>query len=51
MPPWLHAPVFIFTHKHADHFSGGLVRKSAKKLGGKIYIFWNVKELAELPFL
>ena len=41
-------PVFIYTHKHSDHFSGGLVRKSAKKLGGKIYSPWNVKELAEL---
>jgi hypothetical protein len=41
-------PVFIFTHKHSDHFSGGLVRKSAKKLGGKIYSPWNVKDLPEL---
>lgn len=40
-------PVFIFTHKHSDHFSGGLVRKLAKRLGGQIYTPWNVKKLLQ----
>ncbi len=41
-------PIFIFTHKHSDHFSGRLVKKLAKKLGGKIYSPWNVKQLLKL---
>lgn len=41
-------PIFIYTHKHSDHFSGKLVRKLAKKLGGKIYNPWNIKELLKL---
>ncbi len=38
-------PVFIFTHKHSDHYSGKLVRSLAKKLDGKIYSPWNIKKL------
>ncbi len=41
-------PIFIYTHKHSDHYSGRLVKKLAKKLGGKIYSPWNIKELLEL---
>ena len=41
-------PIFIYTHKHSDHFSGRLVRKLAKKLEGKIYTPWNVRELLKL---
>lgn len=41
-------PIFIYTHKHSDHFSGKLVRKLAKKLGGRIYSPWNIKELLKL---
>ena len=41
-------PIFIYTHKHSDHFSGKLVKKLAKKLGGKIYSPWNIKELLKL---
>ncbi|MCK9282488.1 MAG: hypothetical protein M0P71_17880 [Melioribacteraceae bacterium] len=41
-------PIFIYTHKHSDHFAGRLVKKLAKKLGGKIYSPWNVKELLKL---
>lgn len=41
-------PIFIFTHKHADHYSGKLVRKLAKKLDGEIYSPWNKKELLKL---
>jgi L-ascorbate metabolism protein UlaG (beta-lactamase superfamily) len=36
--------VFIFTHKHSDHYSGKLVRK----LQGPVYGPWNVKKLAQL---
>lgn len=41
-------PVFIYTHKHSDHYSGKLVRKLAKKLHGKVYSPGNVKELEKL---
>jgi len=41
-------PIFIFTHKHSDHYSGKLVKKHAEKLNGKIYTPWNVKELLKL---
>lgn len=41
-------PIFIFTHKHNDHYSGRLVKKLAKKLDGEIYTPWNVKKLSEL---
>jgi len=36
--------IFIFTHKHSDHYSGRLLRKRS----GKKYGPWNVKELMEL---
>jgi len=35
--------IFIFTHKHSDHYS-----KKVKKLKGKVFGPWNVKKLAEL---
>jgi len=41
-------PIFIYTHKHSDHFSGKLVKKLTKKLGGRIYSPWNIKELLKL---
>jgi len=41
-------PVFIYTHKHSDHFSGRLVRKLAKNLSGNIFSPWNIKELLKL---
>ncbi len=37
-------PVFIFTHKHSDHYSNKLLRK----LNGKKYGPWNVGKLDEL---
>lgn len=40
-------PIFIYTHKHADHYSGKLVRKLAKKLDGQVYSPKNVKELSK----
>jgi L-ascorbate metabolism protein UlaG (beta-lactamase superfamily) len=36
--------IFIFTHKHLDHYS----KKILKKLDGKIYNTWNVSELEKL---
>lgn len=36
--------VFLFTHKHADHYS----RKHVKKLQGKVYGPWNTKDLEKL---
>ena len=41
-------PIFIFTHKHSDHYSGRLVKKSAKRLDGKIYSPANLKKLLKL---
>ncbi len=41
-------PIFIYTHKHADHYSGKLVKKLAKKRDGEIYSPWNKKELLNL---
>ena len=41
-------PIFIYTHKHSDHFSGKLVRKLVKKLGGRMYSPWNINELLNL---
>jgi ribonuclease BN (tRNA processing enzyme) len=39
--------IFIFTHRHLDHYS----KKILKKLDGKIYDPWNVAKLAELNSL
>ncbi|MDR2972955.1 MAG: hypothetical protein LBU83_13700, partial [Bacteroidales bacterium] len=36
--------IFIFTHKHLDHYS----KKILKKLDGEIYNTWNVSELEKL---
>jgi len=41
-------PIFIFTHKHSDHYSGKLVKQYAKKLNGKIYTSWSIKKLLKL---
>jgi len=38
-------PIFIYTHKHSDHYSGRLVKKLVKKLDGEIYTPWNIREL------
>jgi hypothetical protein len=37
-------PVFIFTHKHSDHYSGKLLRK----LNAKSYGPWNIPDLEQL---
>ncbi|MNJ91825.1 Beta-lactamase superfamily domain protein [compost metagenome] len=41
-------PVFIYTHRHSDHYSGKLVRKQARKRNGKVYSPRNAKELEKL---
>lgn len=39
--------VFIFTHKHPDHYSSKKMRKTLKKKKGHKYGKWNLKELQE----
>lgn len=41
-------PVFIYTHRHSDHFSGRLVRKLSKKLGGQIFTPRNAESITKL---
>ncbi|AEA43006.1 MBL fold metallo-hydrolase [Fluviicola taffensis] len=41
-------PVFIYTHRHSDHFSGRLVRKLSKKLDGQIFTPKNAESLKKL---
>jgi len=41
-------PVFIYTHRHSDHFSGRLVRKLSKKLDGRIFTPRNAESLKKL---
>jgi len=40
--------IFLFTHRHSDHYSKRLLRKIQKEREGKVYGNWNVKELKEL---
>jgi len=40
--------IFIFTHRHKDHYSKKLVKQMKRKFKGKIYGNWNVKQLNEL---
>ncbi len=40
--------VFLFTHRHADHYSKKLVKKIKKKFGGNVYGNWNTDKLEEL---
>ena len=40
--------IFIFTHRHKDHYSKKLVKQMKKKYKGRIYGNWNVKKLDEL---
>ncbi len=40
--------IFIFTHKHPDHYSGKQMRKTLRKKRGKKYGKWNISKLAEL---
>ncbi|RYM34905.1 MBL fold metallo-hydrolase [Brumimicrobium glaciale] len=37
--------IFIFTHKHADHYSGKNMRKTLRAKGGKKYGPSNIKKL------
>ena len=39
---------FIFTHKHADHYSGKNIRKVIKEKNGQKYGSWNIDALEKL---
>jgi hypothetical protein len=40
--------IFIFTHKHSDHYSDKNIKKVIKEKGGKKYGSWNIDELKNL---
>lgn len=40
--------IFIFTHKHSDHYSNKNIKKVLKEKGGKKYGPWNIKALKAL---
>ncbi|WP_323789794.1 hypothetical protein [Psychroserpens sp.] len=40
--------IFIFTHKHSDHYSDKNIKKVIKEKGGKKYGSWNIDELRNL---
>ncbi len=40
--------VFIFTHRHSDHYSKKILRKIKKEHEGKVFGNWNTTELNEL---
>lgn len=40
--------VFIFTHRHADHYSSKNMRRVIKKKNGKQYGSWNIEDLKKL---
>ena len=40
--------LFIFTHRHADHYSKKIVRTFLKTKKGKKYGAWNISELEKL---
>lgn len=41
-------PIFVFTHRHLDHYYGRIVKDLARKLNGQIYTPRNVKDLVKL---
>ncbi|SDZ75115.1 MBL fold metallo-hydrolase [Bizionia paragorgiae] len=43
--------IFIFTHKHSDHYSEKNIKKVIKEKGGKKYGSWNIEELENLKKL
>ncbi len=43
-----HDSVFIFTHKHADHYSRKNVRKVLKKKNGKKFGPWDIDDMKKL---
>jgi L-ascorbate metabolism protein UlaG (beta-lactamase superfamily) len=40
--------IFIFTHKHPDHYSGKNMRRTLRNKQGKKYGKWNLKQLEKL---
>lgn len=40
--------IFLFTHKHPDHYSSKNMRKTLRKKNGRKYGKWNISELKQL---
>lgn len=40
--------IFLFTHRHSDHYSRKLLRRALKRYGGQAFDNWNTKKLARL---
>lgn len=40
--------IFIFTHRHADHYSKKILKKIKNKHKGNVYGNWNTKKLVNL---
>lgn len=40
--------IFLFTHKHKDHYSGKLMRRILKEKKGKKYGSWNISALEKI---
>lgn len=40
--------IFLFTHKHADHYSKKILNQVKNKHQGKIFGSWNIKKLEKL---
>lgn len=40
--------IFLFTHRHADHYSKKLVKKLKSKHKGNVYSSWNQRKLEKL---
>ncbi|MFK7781475.1 MBL fold metallo-hydrolase [Psychroserpens sp.] len=40
--------IFIFTHKHSDHYSDKNIKKVINEKGGKKYGSWNIEKLKNL---
>lgn len=40
--------IFLFTHKHADHYSGKIMRKVLKEKNGEKYGKWNIAKMQKM---
>ena len=40
--------IFLFTHKHPDHYSRKYMRKTLRKKGGQKYGKWNISKLKQM---
>lgn len=43
-----HNAIFVFTHKHPDHYASRLMRKTLRKKKGNKYGKWNIEKLERL---